>query len=67
MVSGDENYNIDSKLTFDDPSYLSHCNASSLELNALCFLYMFQYFVYISDEFFYVLYEHIFCHIQIKV
>ena len=27
MVSGDENCNVDSKLTFDDPSSLYHCNA----------------------------------------
>jgi hypothetical protein len=33
MVSGDEYCNIDSKLTCDDRLYLSHCNASSLDLN----------------------------------
>ena len=33
MVSGDENCNGDSKLTCNDPSSLSHCNASSLDLN----------------------------------
>jgi hypothetical protein len=33
MVSGDETCNGDSMLTFDDPSSLSHCNASSLDLN----------------------------------
>jgi hypothetical protein len=33
MVSGDEYYNVDSKLTCDDRSSLSHCNASSLDFN----------------------------------
>jgi hypothetical protein len=33
IVSGDETCNGDSMLTFDDPSSLSHCNASSLDLN----------------------------------
>jgi hypothetical protein len=33
MVSGDETCNGDSMLTFDDPTSLSHCNASSLDLN----------------------------------
>jgi hypothetical protein len=33
MVSGDENCNVDSNLTLDDPSSLSHCNSSSLDLN----------------------------------
>ena len=33
MVSGDENCNVDSELTIDDPSSLSHCNVSSLDLN----------------------------------
>jgi hypothetical protein len=33
MVSGDENCNIDSELTFDNHSSLSNCNASSLDLN----------------------------------
>jgi hypothetical protein len=33
MVSGDEYCNIDSKLTCDDHSSLSHCNASSLDFN----------------------------------
>jgi hypothetical protein len=33
MVSGDEYCNIDSKITCDDRSSLSHCNASSLDLN----------------------------------
>jgi hypothetical protein len=33
MVSGDETCNGDSMLTFDDPSSLSHCNASTLDLN----------------------------------
>jgi hypothetical protein len=33
MVSGDEYCNVDSKLTSDDRSSLSHCNASSLDLN----------------------------------
>jgi hypothetical protein len=32
MVSGDEYYNVDSKLTCDNHLYLSHCNASSLDL-----------------------------------
>jgi hypothetical protein len=35
MVSGDENYNVDSELNFDNHSSLSHCNASSLDLNTL--------------------------------
>jgi hypothetical protein len=33
MVSGDENYNVDSELTFDNHLSISHCNASSLDLN----------------------------------
>jgi hypothetical protein len=33
MVSGDGYCNFDSKLIFDDHSSLSHCNASSLDLN----------------------------------
>ena len=33
MVSGDENCNVDSELTIDDSSSLSHCNVSSLDLN----------------------------------
>jgi hypothetical protein len=33
IVSGDENCNVDSKLTFDNHSSLSHCHASSLDLN----------------------------------
>jgi hypothetical protein len=33
MVSGDEYCNVDSKLSCDDCSSLSHCNASSLDLN----------------------------------
>jgi hypothetical protein len=33
MVSGDENCNVDSELAFDNHSSLSHCNASSLDLN----------------------------------
>jgi hypothetical protein len=33
MVSGDEYCNIDSKLTCYEHSSLSHCNASSLDLN----------------------------------
>jgi hypothetical protein len=33
MVSGDEYCNVDSKPTCDDRSYLSRCNASSLDLN----------------------------------
>jgi hypothetical protein len=33
MVSGDGYCNFDSKLTCDDYSSLSHCNASSLDLN----------------------------------
>jgi hypothetical protein len=33
MVSGDETCNGNSMLTFVDPSSLSHCNASSLDLN----------------------------------
>jgi hypothetical protein len=33
MVSGDENCNVDSDLTFDNHSSLSHCNASSLDFN----------------------------------
>jgi hypothetical protein len=33
MVSGDEYCNVDSELTFDDCSSLSHCNTSSLDLN----------------------------------
>ena len=33
MVSGDENCNVDIELTIDDPSSLSHCNASSSDLN----------------------------------
>ena len=33
MVSGDENCNVDIELTIDDSSSLSHCNASSLDLN----------------------------------
>jgi hypothetical protein len=33
MVSGDETCNGDNMHTFDDPSSLSHCNASSLDLN----------------------------------
>jgi hypothetical protein len=36
MVCGDETCNGDSMLIFDDPSCLSHCNASSLDLNT-CF------------------------------
>jgi hypothetical protein len=32
MVSGDGNYNVDSELTCDDHSSLSHCHASSLDL-----------------------------------
>jgi hypothetical protein len=35
MVSGDENCNVDSELTFHNHSSLSHCNASSLDLNTL--------------------------------
>jgi hypothetical protein len=34
MVSGDENCNVDSELTCDDHSSLSHFHASSLDLNA---------------------------------
>ena len=33
MVSGDENCNVDSVLTSDDLSSLSHCNVSSLDPN----------------------------------
>jgi hypothetical protein len=33
MVSGDGNCNVDSELTCDDHSFLSHCHASSLDLN----------------------------------
>ena len=33
MVSGDENCNVDIELTIDNPSSLSHCNVSSLDLN----------------------------------
>ena len=33
MVSGDGNCNVDIELTIDDPSSLSHCNGSSLDLN----------------------------------
>jgi hypothetical protein len=33
LVSGDENCNVDSELICDDPSSLSHCNASTLDLN----------------------------------
>jgi hypothetical protein len=33
MVSGDEYCNVDSKLTCDDRSSLSHCNASYLDFN----------------------------------
>jgi hypothetical protein len=33
MVSGDEYCNVDNKLTCDGHLYLSHCNASSLDLN----------------------------------
>ena len=33
MVSGDENCNVDIELTIDNSSSLSHCNASSLDLN----------------------------------
>jgi hypothetical protein len=33
MVSGDEYCNVDSKLTCDDRSSLSHCNASSLDFD----------------------------------
>jgi hypothetical protein len=33
MVSGDENCNVDSELTFDNHLSISHCNASSLDLN----------------------------------
>jgi hypothetical protein len=33
MVSGDENCNVDIELTIDDSSSLSHCNASSTDLN----------------------------------
>ena len=33
MVSGDENCNVDSMLSIDDPSYLSHCDVSSLDLD----------------------------------
>jgi hypothetical protein len=33
MVSGDGYCNFDSKIIFDDHSSLSHCNASSLDLN----------------------------------
>jgi hypothetical protein len=33
MVSGDENCNVDSELICDDHSSLSHCHASSLNLN----------------------------------
>jgi hypothetical protein len=33
IVSGDENCNVDSELTFDSHSSLSYCNASSLDLN----------------------------------
>src|SRR4051812_38385799 len=33
MVSGDGNCNVDIDLTIDDPSSLSHCNGSSLDLN----------------------------------
>jgi hypothetical protein len=32
-VSGDEYYNVDSELSFDYRSSLSHCNASPLDLN----------------------------------
>jgi hypothetical protein len=32
-VSGDEYYNVDSELSFDYHSSLSHCNASPLDLN----------------------------------
>ena len=33
MVSGDGNCNVGIKLTIDDPSSISHCNGSSLDLN----------------------------------
>ena len=33
MVSGDENCNVDIELTIDDSSSLSHCNASSMDIN----------------------------------
>jgi hypothetical protein len=33
MVSDDENCNVDSKLTFNELSSLSHCNALYLNLN----------------------------------
>jgi hypothetical protein len=33
MVSSDENCNVDIELTIDVPSSLSHCNASSSDLN----------------------------------
>jgi hypothetical protein len=33
MVGGGEYFNVDSNLTCDDRSSLSHCNASSLDLN----------------------------------
>jgi hypothetical protein len=33
MVSGYEHCIVDSELSLDDPSSLSHCNASSLDLN----------------------------------
>ena len=32
-MSGDEHCNVDSVITLDDPSSLSHCNASSLDIN----------------------------------
>jgi hypothetical protein len=35
MVSGDNFFNVDSELTFDSHSSLSHCNASSLDLDTL--------------------------------
>ena len=33
MVSGDGNCNVDIELTIDNPSSISHCNGSSLDLN----------------------------------
>ena len=33
MVSGDRTCNVDSELAIDDPSYLSHCNVVSLDMN----------------------------------
>jgi hypothetical protein len=35
IVSGDKNCNVDSELTFDSHSSLSHCNVSSLDIYTL--------------------------------